>query len=256
LTLRKRDFPEVGELVIATPVKIYDHGAYVNLDEFEKVGYVPIGEVASTWVRNIRDYIKEGHKLVLKVIRVDEKKGHIDLSLKKVTDRERKEKLIQWKRAKKSEKILEEVASELKKSMKEAIEKIGIPLEDRFGDLYAAMEASVINGPKVLIEAGIPEDWANKIYEIAKHHIEPPIVKISGVLTLKSTKPKGIEDIKTALLLGEENENIEITNLGAPRYRIEVTAKDYKTAEAILKEVVDKIINKITELGGVGSFTR
>ncbi|MEM1753789.1 MAG: hypothetical protein QXW21_05920, partial [Candidatus Methanomethylicaceae archaeon] len=97
---------------------------------------------------------------------------------------------------------------------------------------------------------------ANKIYEIAKHHIEPPIVKISGVLTLKSTKPKGIEDIKTALLLGEENENIEITNLGAPRYRIEVTAKDYKTAEAILKEVVDKIINKITELGGVGSFTR
>lgn len=256
MTLRKRDFPEIGELVIATPIKIYDHGAYVNLDEFDKVGYIPIGEVASTWVKNIRDYIKEGHKLVLKVIRVDERKGHIDLSLKKVTDRERKEKLIQWKRSKKAEKILEEVALELKKPMKEAIEKVGILLEDHFGDLYTAMEASVINGPKILVEAGISEIWAQKIYEISKHHIELPTVKVSGVLTLRSMKPKGVEDIKAALLLGEEREGVEITNLGSPRYRIEVTARDYKTAEAILKETVDKIISKITELGGTGSFTR
>ncbi|MEM4157927.1 MAG: S1 RNA-binding domain-containing protein, partial [Candidatus Methanomethylicaceae archaeon] len=130
--LRKREYPEIGEFVIGTAVKIQDHGAYVNLDEFNKTGYIPIGEIASTWVKNIRDYIKEGQKVVLKVIRVDEKKGHIDLSLKKVTEREKKEKLIQWKRTKRAEKILEEVASSLKKDFSEAVEKVGIPLEDQF----------------------------------------------------------------------------------------------------------------------------
>jgi translation initiation factor 2 subunit 1 len=259
LPFKKREFPELGELVVATPVKIYDHGAYVKLDEFDKIGYIPIGEVASVWVRNIRDFIKEGQKVVLKVIRVDEKKGHIDLSLKKVTDRERKEKLIQWKRFKKSEKILEEIANKLKIPLSEAINKIAIPLEDQYGEIYAVLEATVINGPKVLTDMGIKKEWADVIYEIAKHHIEIPLVEVSGVLTLTSTKPKGIEDIKEALLSGEINNKdakVEITYLGAPKYRIKVTARDYKTAENVLKESIDRIITKITQLGGTGNFVR
>ncbi|MDH5811425.1 MAG: translation initiation factor IF-2 subunit alpha [Candidatus Methanomethylicaceae archaeon] len=259
--LRKREYPEIGEFVIGTAVKIQDHGAYVNLDEFNKTGYIPIGEIASTWVKNIRDYIKEGQKVVLKVIRVDEKKGHIDLSLKKVTEREKKEKLIQWKRTKRAEKILEEVASSLKKDFSEAVEKVGIPLEDQFGDLYTAMEAAVAEGYQALVDAGIPETWAKAIQDAAKEHIEPPMVQVTGVLQLNSTKPKGIEDIKRALLEGEERARnkggkLEITYLGAPRYRIEVTAKDYRTAEEILKETAETIIERLAEVGGSGTFTR
>ncbi|MGC8936574.1 MAG: translation initiation factor IF-2 subunit alpha, partial [Candidatus Methanomethylicaceae archaeon] len=230
-------------------------------DEFNKTGYIPIGEIASTWVKNIRDYIKEGQKVVLKVIRVDEKRGHIDLSLKKVTEREKKEKLIQWKRSKRAEKILEEVASSLKKDFSEAVEKVGIPLEDYFGDLYSAMEAAVAEGHKALVKAGIPEVWAKAIHEAAKEHIEPPTVQVTGVLQLNSTKPKGIEDIKKALLEGEERARnkggkLEITYLGAPRYRIEVTAKDYRTAEEILRETAERIIERVVEAGGTGSFSR
>jgi translation initiation factor 2 subunit 1 len=106
---------------------------------------------------------------------------------------------------------------------------------------------------------GIKKEWADVIYEIAKHHIEIPLVEVSGVLTLTSTKPKGIEDIKEALLSGEINNKdakVEITYLGAPKYRIKVTARDYKTAENVLKESIDRIITKITQLGGTGNFVR
>jgi len=259
--LRKREYPEIGEFVIGTAVKIQDHGAYVNLDEFNKVGYIPIGEIASTWVKNIRDYVKEGQKVVLKVIRVDEKKGHIDLSLKKVTEREKKEKLIQWKRAKRAEKILKDVASSLNKDFSEAVERVGIPLEDRFGDLYTAMEMAVTEGHQALVRAGIPVTWAKAIYEAAKEHIEPPTVQVTGILQLNSRRPKGIEDIKKALLEGEERARskggkLEITYLGAPRYRIEVTAKDYRSAEEILRETAETIVEKLVEAGGTGSFTR
>lgn len=259
--LRKREYPEIGEFVIGTATKIQDHGAYVNLDEFGKVGYIPIGEISSTWVKNIRDFIREGQKAVLKVIRIDEKRGHIDLSLKKVTEREKKEKLIQWKRAKRAEKIFEEVASSLKKDFSEAVESVGIPLEDHFGDLYTAMEVAVVEGPQALVKVGIPEIWAKAISERAKEYIEPPTVKVTGVLHLNSTKPKGIEDIKRALFEGEERVrarggNVEITYMGAPRYRIEVTARDYRTAEEILRETAKNIIDSIVKAGGAGSFSR
>lgn len=259
--LRKREYPEIGEFVIGTATKIQDHGAYVNLDEFNKSGYIPIGEIASTWVKNIRDYVREGQKVVLKVIRVDDKRGHVDLSLKKVTEREKKEKLIQWKRAKRAEKLLEGVASYLKKDLSEAVEKVGIPLEDHFGDLYTAMEMAVAEGPQALAKVGIPEVWAKAIHEAAKEHIEPPTVQVTGVLQLNSTKPKGIEDIKRALSEGEEGARskggkLEITYLGAPRYRIEVTAKDYRSAEDILRDTAEKIIEKVVEAGGSGTFSR
>jgi translation initiation factor 2 subunit 1 len=87
------------------------------------------------------------------------------------------------------------------------------------------------------------------------------MVHVAGVLQLNSTKPRGIEDIKRALLEGEEKARskggkLEITYLGAPRYRIEVTAKDYRTAEEIIKETAETIIERITEAGGSGTFSR
>jgi translation initiation factor 2 subunit 1 len=261
MVLRKKDYPEIGEYVIATAVELKDHGVYVNLDEFDKNGYIPIGEIASTWVKNIKDFVKEGQKVVLKVIRMDDKKGHIDLSLRKVTEREKKDKLIQWKKSNKAEKLLEGAAKSLDKDYSEAVKSVGVPLEDYFGDLYTALEAVSSKGPEALKPAGVAEVWAKAVYEAAKDHIETPSVQVNGIIRLNSIKPRGVEDIKRALLEGKKvtpksGGRMEITSLGAPRYRIVVTAKDYKIAEEIMKETADTIISKITSAGGSGSFAR
>src|SRR6266480_2960343 len=88
-------FPEVGDLVVATVKRVEDYGAYVKLDEFAGIeGLVHISEMATTWVRNIRDHAREGQKLVLKVLRVNPQRNQIDLSLRRVTGREKSEKLL------------------------------------------------------------------------------------------------------------------------------------------------------------------
>ena len=261
MVLRKKEYPEIGEFVIATAVRLQEHGVYVSLDEYGKNGYVPIGEVASTWVKNIKDFVKEGQKLVLKVIRIDERKGHIDLSLRKVTEREKKEKLIQWKKAKKAEKILEMAAKKLGKDPQDAIRQVGIPLEDAYGDLYAALEQLVQKGPKSVLEEGIGEDWANSLYDASKDHIEAPMVQITGEVKLSTNEPEGVEDIKKALnegikVVDPKLAKVEMYTLGAPRYRIEISAKDYRVAEEQMKTAVEAIVNRFRKSGGTAEFVR
>ena len=91
---RKPQWPENGDLVIATIETVTDYGAYAKLDEFDKRGLLHVSEISSSWIRNIRDFIRENQKVVLKVLRVDHEKGHIDLSLRRVTKRERIEKIM------------------------------------------------------------------------------------------------------------------------------------------------------------------
>ncbi|MFH1448366.1 MAG: S1 RNA-binding domain-containing protein, partial [Candidatus Micrarchaeota archaeon] len=55
--------PEKDELVIATIRKIFPYGAFCSLDEYDnKEAFVHISEVASRWVKNIHEFLKENQK--------------------------------------------------------------------------------------------------------------------------------------------------------------------------------------------------
>ena len=259
---RRRPLPELGELVMATVAEVFDRGAYVILDEYGGIeGYVPIGEVSSSWVHNIRDFLKEGRKVVLKVIRVDPRKGHVDLSRRRVTAKERKEKLLEWKRLQRAEKFLEMAAERLGKTLDEAYEEAGWPLEDFFGEIFAGFEAAAMEGIEPLLKAGVPKEWAEVLADLAKAYIELPEVKISGILQLTSTAPDGVLRIKKALMraieAGKEFDAVfRVYSVGAPRYRVDVRARNYQIAEAALDAIVKAALNAIKEMGGQGSFTR
>ena len=113
---RKPEWPEPGDLVIATVQSVTDFGAYAKLDEYNKRGLLHRSEISSSWIRNIRDFVREGQKLVLKVLRVDTEKQHIDLSLRRVTKREKIEKMMVWKKERKAETLLRTVIEKTKLS--------------------------------------------------------------------------------------------------------------------------------------------
>ena len=251
----KRKYPEVGELVIATVKTIKPYGAFVALDEYDgKEGFIHIGEIATGWIKYIRDYIREGQKVVCKVMRVDPERGHIDLSLKRVNEHQKREKIQQWKNEKKAEKLFEIVAQRLGKSVEECKEEFGYELIERYGSLYDAFEEAAIN-EDALKEEGFSGEWIKVFTEVAKENITPPYVKISGFVELTTSHPHGIEHIKK-ILSQAGGENITITYVGAPRYRIQVKADNYKDAEDILSKTAEKIINEIKKLGGEGEFHR
>jgi len=258
---KKREWPRVGELVIATVHRITDYGAYVLLDEYgDKEGLLHISEISSSWVRNIRDWVREGQKVVLKVIRVNPRKGHIDLSLRRVSDFEKKRKFLEWKRSRRARSILATAANRLNIRAEEVIEAVWGKLEREFGEVLTGLEAVAEEGPGLLLELGVPEHIAKAVAEVASERMRKKEVKIAGVLTLTSLAPDGVNRIKKALLEAEaacpSPAKASIYAIGAPRYRVEIVANDYKTAEKALRAVAEKALEVIRELGGEGSFER
>ena len=251
----RKNYPEVGELVIATVKNIKPYGAFVTLDEYGgKEGFIHIGEVATGWIKYISDYIREGQKVVCKVMRVDPERGHVDLSLKRVNEHQKREKIQQWKNEKKAEKLFEIVAQRLGKKVEECYEEFGNQLIEHYGSLYNSFEEAAINDD-ALEDEGFQGDWIKIFIQVAQENITPPFVKISGFVELTTSHPQGIEHIKKVLSKAE-GENIVITYVGAPKYRIQVKAEDYKNAEEILSKVAGKIIKEIKKLGGEGEFHR
>ncbi len=70
---------EEGAILEGTIVNITNFGAFIDLDG--KTGLVHISEVADTYVKDIRDFLKEGDKIKVKVLKVEDG-GKISLSIK------------------------------------------------------------------------------------------------------------------------------------------------------------------------------
>ena len=260
MELKGEEWPEVGELVMATVRRISPYGAYVLLDEFNKEGLLHISEISSTWVRNIRNIVRERQKVVLKVLRVDPERRHVDLSLRRVSGRERRERTLLWKRGKTAESLLRSISEKLKIPLDEIYKKVGVEIEKEFG-IYEGLEKVAREGVDVLLKLGIQQDIAVALAEIAKERIKLPTVKIQGILELQCTKPNGAILIREALLNAKKIEGspgteVNIYIVSAPRYRIEVSAGNYKEAEKMLKRATEKALEYISKVGGQGTFKR
>lgn len=256
---RKPEWPEVGDLVIATIETVTDYGAYAKLDEYSKRGLLHVSEISSSWIRNIRDFVREGQKLVLKVLRVDLEKGHIDLSLRRVTKRERIEKIMSWKKDRKAEALLRGVAEKVGLPFEEVYEKAGKLIEAEYG-LYDGFEKAVREGTETLTKIGVPENLAKAFVEVAKERILVKLVKVKGTLEVRCLKPNGVKIIKDAFLNAKQaekkNGDIRFYVIAAPKYGVEVLAENYKRAEEILQNVSETVISNIDKAGGQGTFRR
>ena len=74
----------VGSIVEGKVTGITKFGAFVALPE-GKSGLVHISEIAYTYVNDVKEHLKEGQEVKVKVIGIDEN-GRINLSIKKAMD--------------------------------------------------------------------------------------------------------------------------------------------------------------------------
>jgi translation initiation factor 2 subunit 1 len=254
--MKGEEWPEEGDLVVCTVQHVKDFVAFVSLDEYNgREGLIPISEIATGWIKYIRDHIREGQKVVCKVLNVDTSRGHIDLSLKDVNEHQRRETIREWKNESKASKWIS-FAAEASGGSAEAIETA---LYKKYGDLYTAFEDIVMNGADVVRELGLPEASVDALVAVAKENVRIPKVTVAGNIILTSPKPDGVNIIRRALRSAEpkiQDVEIELTYIGAPAYRIKVTAPDYKLAEKAIERAASAAIGVVERAGGEGKFVK
>ena len=252
----KKGFPEEGELVLCTVTSVQYNSVFVELDEYGKTGMIHISEVSPGRIRNIRDYVVEGKKVVCKVLRLHIERGHIDLSFRRVSEGQRRRKVNQLKKEQVCEKIIEFVASNLKKNVKDFYTPIFDKVFDEYGGLSDCF-SDVVKGDFDIKSLGLDNKAESLLEETIKQRIKPEFVEIKGEFNLVSYAPAGVDVIKQALLKGEKVEgDFSIKYKGAGKYTLEITAETYKEAEDILSKIEKAVIDHVVKNDGEASFTR
>ncbi|MCD6226819.1 MAG: S1 RNA-binding domain-containing protein [Candidatus Aenigmarchaeota archaeon] len=243
--VKRRGFPTIGEKVIVTTIRITPYSALCKLEEYPgKEGMIHVSESSGKWVRDIRKFIKPNKTYVAKVLRIDEEKGHISLSLKRVSKKEHERKIQEYKKEQKAEKMLELLAKKKKMTLDQAYEKIGYELQEKFGEMFKAFETA-LKSPEVLERRGIKKEYVDLIHDIAKEKIVQKKIKIKAILNIRFFTGDGIDKIKQFLQNLNKKYKMEIKYISAPKYEISIETDNPKVMQRQLENQLNSEIKNI-----------
>jgi translation initiation factor 2 alpha subunit (eIF-2alpha) len=216
---------EEGDVVLCTVDRIIGTNVFVKIEDNGE-GCIVFSEVAPGRIRNIRDYAVPKKKIVCKVLRISG--DRIDLSLRRVTQKEQKEIREIYKQEKSYEKILKSVLGEEqgKKIIKEISKK---------NKIYDFLQNAKEN-PKEL-EKLVGKENVKKIIDILKTQKQKKTI-LKKEIFLTTTEPNGIELIKN--LLGMIK-GTEVKYVSSGKYSLKKESEDIKKADHELTNTLIKL---------------
>lgn len=239
---KKTGFPQQDEIVLCTVTNVQYNSVFVTLDEYDnKSGMIHISEVSAGRIRNIREYVAEGKKVVCKVLHIDKERGHIDLSLRRVGEGQKRDKNLTLKQEQRAENIIDHLAKERKLDPAKFYEEVALPILEHYEYLFMAFE-DIVEGKFSLKDTSLDAKTAKLVEETVKERIKPKQVQIEGVFSITTYSENGVERVKEALVKARDaSQTGDIRYLGAGKYKITVTAEEFKDAEKLLKAATESV---------------
>jgi len=224
---------EEGDLVLCTVDRIVGTIVFVKIEGEKKEGSIVLSEIAPGRIRNLRDYVVPKKKIVCKVLRISPER--VDLSLRRVSQNEKKQIIEEYSQEKSYESILKSILGD---DSKQIINKI-----KEKESLYNFFE-QVKKNPDLLAKL-VGEENSKRIMQIiSKQKIKKSIIKKEFRLT--SAKSNGLELIKELL---ENIKDFEINYLTAGKFSVKTYSEDPKKEERKLKIILEEIEKKAKEKG-------
>ena len=218
---------EVGDIVLCTVDRIIGTTVFVSIDRNGE-GSIVMSEIAPGRIRNIRDYVVPKKTIVCKVLRISG--DRIELSLRRVTQKEQKEIKEQYKQERSYKNILKSVLGDkAEETTKKILEK-----EKIYDFLQRAKEDSKE------LEQTLGKEDAKKILEILNTQKQKKAI-IKKEISLTTKESNGLTRIKDLL---SDIQDIGVKYIAAGRYSLKTESKDIKTADQNLTKTLEELEKK------------
>ncbi len=225
---------EEGQIVLCTVDKIAGTTVFVQIQGGVE-GTLTTSEIAPGRIRNLREYVVPGKKIVCKILKIQG--NHIHLSLRRVKQTERKELLEQIEKENSYSAILKTVQGKEKSEITISEITQEYPLLEFFEEIKKDIK---------IAEKYLSKEEAEKISQILQTKKEKE-KETHQEFALSSKAPEGIKIIKEIIQKATDEINTEFKNpkmtisyIAAGKYRITLKGEDFKE--------LNNITNKFTEI--------
>ena len=215
---------EVGDFVLCIVDRIVGTVVFVKI-EGDGEGGIVTSEIAPGRIRNLRDYVVPKKKIVCKVLRISG--DRIDLSLRRVGQKERKEVLERYQQEKSCESVLRGILGEAADSIIKEVQK-----KESVYDFCEKVKKDSKELEKIV---GLSK--AKKIHQILIIHKKKRII-VKKYFQLTSNKPNGLLLIKGIL---EPIKDLEVKYIAAGNYMVKIESEDPKKADNLIRENLSQI---------------
>lgn len=255
----ENEFPELESLVMVNVRNIADMGAYVSLLEYNNIeGMILLSELSRRRIRSIHKLIRVGRNEIVMVLRVDQEKGYIDLSKRRVSPEDVAACEDKFKKANAVHGVLRHMADRKGLYLKELYEKIGWPLYRKYGHAYDAFKLALREGEAGVVdpfeELDIPVELKTELKSNIRRRLAPKPVKIRADIEVSCFTYEGIDAIREALFAGiacgGENTAIKVKLIAPPIYTISTMSLEKDAGIALLTKAIEKIQESIVPKGG------
>lgn len=250
-------FPEIESVVMVNVRNIADMGAYVSLLEYNNIeGMILLSELSRRRIRSIHKLIRVNRNEVVMVLRVDQDKGYIDLSKRRVSPEDVAACEDRFNKAKAVHGVLRHLAERRKLYLEDLYERIGWPLYRKYGHAYDAFKLAIAEDGNVdpFAELDIPQDLLDELKAYIRRRLAPQPIKIRSDIEVSCFTYEGIDAIREALFAGmalsKDNMQIKIKLIAPPIYVLSTMTLEKEVGISLLREAIDLINTKITEKGG------
>lgn len=259
-------FPAVEDLVIVQVNQINDKiGAYVSLLEYgNKEGMINIAEVSKRRIRSLAKLLRVGSTEVCMVVSVDEDKGYINLSKKRVANEDVQPKQELYAKAKAIHGTMQHVASTNEIDVDDLCAKVSWPLHERYPTAFDAFKRHVIGEVNLWEEldfsqpgkdlTDIQEKLKTDIEAVLQRRLIQSAVRLAAKCEVSCSEYDGIDAVKEALSEGfkasKEDCEVHIKLIAHPLFALSCMCKDKEFGVATLEEAMGHIEKAIIARGG------
>jgi translation initiation factor 2 alpha subunit (eIF-2alpha) len=224
---------EEGQIILCTVTKIVGTIVFVKIEEYNYEGTITFAEIFPGKIRNIRDFVFPGKKIVCKVLRINPQV--IELSLRRVKVNERNDFNESYKKERSYLAMLRTILGE-EQSLK-IVEKI----KEEEKSLVEFLEKAKENTK--LLEKYLTKEQTDKITAILKEKKAKETI-ISKKFSLSSKAPNGIISVRSIIKEAGKEVSIdvlEVSYIAAGKYIIKIKTKDPRRADQQLRKMMEQL---------------